>query len=162
MIKLPTIALIALLFLFSCGDGEDADMSPPSIKILSPIGNDTIVMGNNIELDIEISDDKILVPKLTKAVFNFIEGLKNVDEGFKTWTIDYPNTDVFVDKEVVKGGNGYKYNIRVSIPTKNESEEYAPPGKYKLEVWNAEDRAGHTITRDSAEVSYFYIVEPPL
>lgn len=163
MIKIQTIAIIASLLLFSCGGSDTEDTTPPRIKILSPTENSSVIMGNNIELLIEISDDNILDNIAPKAVFNYITSLKNVDEDLKTWTLTYPDRGETIEiGNLEKTEEGYKYSVSVNIPTKSNNEHYNPEGKYKLEVWEAEDRAGNIVERDSAAVVSFNIIEPPL
>jgi len=161
MIKLSTIALLFSLFLISCGGGDDADTVPPVIKIISPVENDTIFGENNIELNIEITDNRYIKPTKPKAVISFQSDLKVVDESFSPWTISYTDDPINIS-EVTKTAEGYKYNITVSIPTKNENEEYAKPGKYELNVWDATDNAGNTVEREDGPKVTFYIKFPPL
>lgn len=162
MFKLPTIALIASLFLISCGGGgSESDDISPTIKVISPVEGATIISGNNIELNIEITDNKNILPRIPKAVINLVEAIKIVNDNFSPWTINYPNATV-TPSEVKKTGSGYRYTVSVSIPTKTEEEEYAPPGKYKLEVWDAVDNAGNTTSRDDSIIVNFNIEFPPL
>lgn len=163
MIKLPTIALIASLFLVSCGGGGDSDTTPPTIKVISPTENATIIGGNNIELNIEITDNRKNAATLPKAVFSWQSEttVKKVDDNFSPWTIDFTDAPI-TRSEVTKTEDGYKYNITVSIPTKTENEEYAPPGRYLLEVWGATDNAGNTTAREEGQKVSFNIEFPPL
>lgn len=163
MIKLSTAALIVSIFLISCGGGGDSDSIPPTIKVISPTENSTIIGGNNIELNIEITDNRKNAATLPKAVFSWQSEttVKKVNDDFSPWTIDF--TDAPINRsEVTKTENGYKYNITVSIPTKTEDEKYAPPGRYLLEVWDAADNAGNTTSREEGQKVYFNIEFPPL
>lgn len=161
MIKLPIIALLFSLFLISCGGGSDADTVPPSINVISPSENDTIFGGNNIELNIEITDNRSITATVPKAVFSWISDVKIVDDNFSPWSIDYTDEKINISS-VTKTSEGYKYNVTVSIPTKNEDEQYAKPGKYELNVWNAVDNAGNTISRNLGAKVTFFIKFPPL
>jgi hypothetical protein len=162
MTKLPTIALLFSLFLISCGGGDDADITPPTIKVISPVENDTIFGGNNIELNIEIIDNRYIRPTKPHAVISFESALKNVNKSIlDPWTISFTNDPINIS-EVTRTPEGYKYSVKVSIPTKNENEEYARPGKYELNVWEAIDNAGNSIKREDGPKVTFFIKFPPL
>ncbi len=163
MIKLPTIAILFSLFIISCGGGDDPDTVPPTINVISPAENDTIFGGNNIELNIEITDNRYIDPATPKAVINMLSTIKKVNEDLlNPWTISNKDATINITKTTKTTEGYYKYNVTVSIPTKNENEEYANPGIYELNVWDVTDKGGNTIIRADGPKVKFIIKFPPL
>lgn len=163
MIKLSILVFIFATFLTACGGGGgiESDTTPPVINVISPLENDTIFGGSNIELNIEISDNRFITAEIPKAVINWKSTIKKVDDSFSPWSITYTDEPIEVTS-VRETSKGYSFNVKVSIPTKNEDEEYAEPGKYELNVWEVTDNSGNTIKRDNGAKVIFFIKFPPL
>lgn len=143
IIRVSIAALASLFILSACSESDAADTTKPVINLIEPADNDTLRIGADVHLEMELSDDVMLGSYKIEIHNNFNDhthGTKTVAEEMpfafnRSWDLTGKRNATIHHHEIV-------------IP------ENAQPGKYHLMVYCTDEAGNESYAARSIVLSH--------